>query len=211
MKSETPLGYGLWSFLAAAVACAGAAAGCGGASPLGAEEIESVTGAASSKCPPAAPAPALVVPDGNRIAFSFGAAGVQIYACVAAGEGFAWVLQAPEATLFNPGGQTAGIHYVGPTWEANDGSTVVGARLAAATVDPTAIPWLLLGATANTGSGRMQKVSFIQRFDTTAGKAPPAATCDAGALGQIARADYTATYHFYEPKPGNGGPPASCR
>ncbi|CAN5925593.1 hypothetical protein BH11MYX4_BH11MYX4_06510 [soil metagenome] len=45
----------------------------------------------------------------------------------------------PEATLFGHHGRVAGKHYAGPTWEANDGSTVVGAKYLAHERHPTFI------------------------------------------------------------------------
>ena len=45
-----------------------------------------------------------------------------------------------------------GTHFGGPTWQAKDASTVVGKRVDGVTVDPTAIPWLLLEATSTTGA-----------------------------------------------------------
>ena len=183
------------------------AGGCGG-DPTSPPEGEAwaVSGAVKSqRCPPAPPAPSLAVPSGNRLAFTLDAEGVQIYQCLASGAGLAWTFQAPEATLLNPGGQTAGHHFAGPTWQTNDGSSVVGARVAGATVDPSAIPWLLLSAVSHDGSGRMAKVSFIQRFDTVGGLAPTTG-CDAA--GTVARIDYRATYLFYEPEHGAPqGPP----
>jgi len=192
----------MWTVMAAVVVGI-LAGGCAG-DPAG--EASTVSGAVRARaCPPAPPAPSLAVPSGNRLAFSLDAEGVQIYQCLASGAGLAWTFQAPEATLLNPGGQTAGRHFVGPTWQANDESSVVGTRVAGATVDPSAIPWLLLSAVTHDGSGRMAKVSFIQRFDTVGGLAPTTG-CDAA--GTIARIDYRATYLFYEPEHGAPqGPP----
>ena len=82
-----------------------------------------------------------------------------------------------------------------------DGSTVVGSRLAGVTVDTTAVPWLLLQAIAHTGSGKMAKVSFIQRLNTTGGLAPSADSCSAANLGALVNIDYTADYYFYQPIP----------
>ena len=130
---------------------------------------------ALTSCGPTIP-DAIAVPDGNKLAFRLDAAGVQIYACqTTATGGTAWVFQAPDADLFNRRGRLAGSHYAGPTWEALDGSTVVGARLAGVTVDPTAIPWLLLRAASHAGNGRMAKVSYIQRLSTWAGSPRPSA------------------------------------
>ena len=73
---------------------------------------------------------ALAVPAGNKVAFRAFAAGVQIYEW----SGSAWVFIAPEAALFADAGNhgEVAIHYVGPTWESESGSTVVGARVASA-------------------------------------------------------------------------------
>ncbi len=178
---------------------ASGAVGLMGCGSVAASDSRRITRQAlSTNCPPAVPSPALAVPDGNRLAFSFEAIGVQIYECIAA----KWVFQAPEANLYNNGDQLAGTHYAGPTWEADDGSKVVGAKIAAFTPDPTAIPWLLLRAVSHDGDGRMAKVTFIQRLDTTGGLAPSTG-CDSSSAGAIARVDYTATYFFYEEKDGN--------
>lgn len=155
-----------------------------------------------SSCLPEIPA-ALAVPDGNKLAFVLQAEGVQIYDCKAAADGSAsWVFRAPEADLFGHRGRLAGSHYAGPTWEALDGSTVVASRVAGATVDSSAIPWLLLQAASHTGKGRMSKVTFIQRLSTSGGLAP-AGACE---LGAVAEVDYTADYAFYEAKPKRGAP-----
>jgi hypothetical protein len=79
--------------------------------------------------------------------------------------------------------------YAGPTWEANDGSTVVGARLAGCSPYRGAIPWLRLGATSGPGQGRFARLTFIQRVNTIGGTAP----AEAGAfVGEEARVPYTA-------------------
>lgn len=174
-----------------------ALAGCGGAVS---EEVttakeQSALSAESSHYLPPLPSPALAVPAGNHVAFHYDAIGVQIYACSAVGAGYGWVFQAPDATLYNHGGHAVGKHYAGPTWESNDGSKVVGAKLAAATPDPASIPWLLLGAVSHAGTGKMDGVKYIQRLETAGGIAP-AGGCDASTVGASARVPYTATYYF---------------
>lgn len=144
--------------------------------------------------------PSLNVEEGNQLAFWYDAVGVQIYACQSDSAGkIAWVLQAPDAKLYSCGGHLAGTHYAGPTWQAKDGSKVTATRVNGHQPDPTAIPELLLKAATHEGSGRMAKISFIQRLETTGGIAP-ATGCDSDHLGATARVDYTATYYFYEPK-----------
>jgi Protein of unknown function (DUF3455) len=140
---------------------------------------------------------ALMVPDGNKLAFTLYAEGVQIYDCKTAADGnAAWVFRAPEADLFS-GKHLAGSHYAGPTWEALDASTVVGTRVAGVTVDASAIPWLLLSGTSPATRGRMDDVTYIQRLETVGGIAPSMG-CDATLLGAVAEVEYTAIYAFYE-------------
>ena len=143
---------------------------------------------------PAVP-PSLAVPGGHRLAFVLEAEGAQIYTCAASGGSFAWVFQAPDAKL-TEAGAPAGTHYAGPTWEAPDGSKVVGAKVEAATPDAASIPWLLLRAASHSGSGRMGDVTFVQRIRTSGGNAP-AQGCDANDVGKVVRVPYRATYCFY--------------
>jgi hypothetical protein len=139
---------------------------------------------------------ALAAPAGHELAFELSAEGVQIYACGRVAEAFAWAFQAPEAKLVDSRGQPAGTHYAGPTWEGVDGSKVVGAKVESATPDPTAIPWLLLRAASNAGTGRMADVTFVQRIQTWGGLAP-AAGCGPASAGAVARVPYRAAYCFY--------------
>ena len=146
---------------------------------------------------PELPSPAcdsVNVPDGNRVSVHAYALGVQIYQW----DGAKWVFVAPEAVLYADPcyeGQI-GIHYAGPTWEANDGSKVVGTRLAGCTPNRGAIPWLRLGAASNSGHGRFERVTFIQRVNTIGGTAP----AEPGLfVGDEARVPYTAEYFFYGP------------
>ncbi len=174
-------------FLAAAV-------GCSADVVSNDQEPVSESAEALTKDSPSIPT-ALAVPAGNRLAFRWHAEGVQIYVCTAGASGASWVFKAPDANLYREG-RLVGAHYAGPTWEALDGSTVVGAKLAAATVDPTAVPWLLLKAASHTGTGRMSAVTYVQRLETTGGLAP-AAGCDGTAIGAVANVPYTASYYFY--------------
>jgi hypothetical protein len=165
-----------------------AAAGCAG------------PGAAAGTAAPAA----LAWPAGEVRAFELTARGTQNYACRERADApgqWAWAFIAPEAELFDAAGQPAGKHYAGPTWEAADGSKVVGKVAARADApEPDAIPWLLLQAVEVTGSGTFQGVRGIQRLDTHGGKAP-AAGCDQAAAGQAARIAYTARYAFSRAAP----------
>jgi phosphoglycerol transferase MdoB-like AlkP superfamily enzyme len=79
--------------------------------------------------------------------------GVQIYTCKAKSDDpskLEWTFKAPEADLFNHKGEKIGKHYAGHTWEANDGSKVVGeVKARADEPDASAIPWLLVPSHRN--------------------------------------------------------------
>jgi hypothetical protein len=143
--------------------------------------------AAAGPCTGKIPAE-LAVPAGNALVLALDAAGVQIYECTKG----AWTLKGPEASLLERGRQV-GRHYGGPTWEADDGSKVKGTKVAGASVDATAVPWLLLKGEAS-GSGRLGEVTFVQRVNTSGGQPPPGACT---ATDKPTPVPYTATYCFY--------------
>lgn len=125
------------------------------------------------------------------------ARGVQIYGCARLNETFAWKLTAPEATLTDAAGNPAGRHFAGPSWQAEDGSVVVGEPLVASQAPGGgAIPWTVLRAKDHKGDGRFATVAYVIRSATTGGQAP-AAGCDAAHVGAESRVDYTATYTFF--------------
>ena len=90
------------------------------------------------------------VPAGNVAYLSAHGTGVQVYTCASSGAAFAWSSAVPAATLFNSTGIQIATHFAGPTWQASDGSTVVGHKLQSDSVVPDAIPWLLLSAVSTT-------------------------------------------------------------
>ena len=125
------------------------------------------------------------------------ARGVQIYECRSRAGQPGWDLVAPDADLFRNGGQPFGHHGAGPSWQAEDGSLVVGNVLARADAPVAgAIPWLLLEARSNSGKGALAGVARIRRVNTTGGVAPVAG-CDAQSRGQQVRVPYTADYVLY--------------
>ena len=152
--------------------------------------------------PPEAPE-ALRPPADQVLALEVLATGVQIYECAASQDQptrFEWVFKAPEAELFDRAGQKVGKHYAGPTWESTDGSAVVGELKARdAGPDPSAIPWLLLSAKSNSGTGVFSQIKSIQRLQTVEGK-PPSAPCGRDNAQQVVRVPYKATYYFYAAK-----------
>jgi hypothetical protein len=123
--------------------------------------------------------------------------GAQIYSCTAAGSGYAWRLKAPDAKLMDATGTIVGHHFAGPSWQANDGSKVVGDPLvASASPQSTAIPWLVLAAKSHTGPDIFSDVAYVVRSDTVGGL-PPATGCDKAHIGGEARVNYHATYTFF--------------
>jgi hypothetical protein len=132
----------------------------------------------------------IAVPEGNKVHFHGFGVGVQIYTW----DGASWGRAVPEATLFDGNGVVV-HHFAGPTWESNSDSSVVGALDAPPlTVDEDAIPWLRLKAVNPEGPGIFASTTFIQRVNTTGGKAPLA---DGVEVGQVAAVPYTADYFFY--------------
>ena len=114
---------------------------------------------------------------------------------------YAWTFEAPEADLSDGSGSPIGRHYAGPTWDAADGSSVVGTLKAKDDgPDPTAVPWLLLAAKSNSGEGVFSNVQYIQRLYTSGGKAP-AEGCDLAHAGAETSVPYKASYYFYSPIP----------
>jgi hypothetical protein len=146
----------------------------------------------------------LKVPPAQVLLLDSQASGVQIYVCRASKDDpalFAWVFTAPEAQLFNGAGKVIARHYAGPTWEANDGSKVIGEVVARDDgSDPGAIPWLLLSAKSTAGTGILSRTQFIQRLRTSGGRAP-AQSCNQSRVGAKARVPYSADYKFYAGEP----------
>ncbi len=128
------------------------------------------------------------------------AKGVQIYECRAgkdqAGE-YEWAFVAPEADLFDAGGNRIGRHYAGPHWESADGSKILGtAKERADAPAGDAIPWLLLAAKSVGPEGSFGKVTSVQRVNTVGGVAPKGSCLQAEA-GMRVHVGYTADYHFF--------------
>ena len=165
--------------------------------------------AACAAPPPKPVAPTVVIPGslavpGKQVLVrTLWADGVQIYECRKAADGSfpEWVFVAPEARLADANGTPVGRHYAGPTWEANDGSKVVGAVKAKTDANnPHAIPWLLLETHSTGGPGLFSKVTAIQRVATVGGVAPETG-CGTATVGRQERVPYSAQYAQYVPAP----------
>jgi hypothetical protein len=140
----------------------------------------------------------LAVPEGNKPYLVGHAVGVQIYGC----NGTSWALIAPRADLYADNGKFIASHFAGPSWQAKDGSKVVGRRAAdPVTVDPTAIPWLLIeptSVTAGLDGDRLAGTTYIQRIATTGGLPPATSECGPANAGEQREVPYTADYVFWK-------------
>ena len=145
------------------------------------------TGAFAEEPPVAAPA-------GAALRLEARAKGVQIYTCIKVGDNDRWLFSAPEAALFDAAGRQIGTHFAGPTWQATDGSRIVGEAVAQApSPRPNAVAWLLLRVKSHEGRGVLSDVNLVRRIDTEGGTAP-ITPCN----GTPARVPYTARYLFYK-------------
>lgn len=154
--------------------------------------------AATSAAPPAPSVPAqLAVPTGQVLLLKVLASGVQNYACSEGKSGLEWSFKGPQAELTDEAGHAIGKHYAGPTWEASDGSKVVGRLVSSVDSESRdAIPQLLLVSTQNSGNGVFANVKNIQRLHTTGGL-PPKERCQPDQLGRLVQSPYKASYYFY--------------
>ena len=139
-------------------------------------------------------------PANEQLLFRLHAKGDQVYVCKGEAGQLAWTLKAPDAKLFDQDGKEFGKHFAGPSWEANDGSRVMGKAVAnAPSPDADSIPWLLVNIVSHEGSGVLSRATTIQRINTKGGKAPVSG-CDTAHSGGEVRVPYSADYLFYAPK-----------
>ncbi len=146
----------------------------------------------------------LKVPLGNVLLLQAYGKGVQKYTCIASATGPKFSPPVPHAILLKDDrdeGDLVAIHFGGPTWEALDGSSVVGDKdivQSAPAPDPDGVPWLLLNAKSHGGNGVLSRVTYIQRLYTDEGKAPEGG-CDRAHVQAEVLVEYSAQYFFYGP------------
>ena len=158
----------------------------------------SLSGLALSFCLLPLSATIAQVPDsiataGETLVATIHAEGAQVYECKADASGkLAWQFREPIATLLVDG-KTVGRHYAGPNWELADGSAVV-AKVAGRAPGATAkdIPLLKLEVTSQRGTGRLAKVTTIQRLNTKGGVGE--GLCESA--GDFLSVPYSAVYTF---------------
>jgi hypothetical protein len=172
------------------------------------------TAHAQTVIPPVVPAD-LEVETGNEPFLVGHAVGTQNYVCQPTGRlgHVGWVLFTPEATLFGERSDQLTTHFFSPnpdedarvvraTWESSLDTSMVWAKaIATATVDSTAIPWVLLQAVGNqegpTGGTTLSITTFVQRVQTEGGVAPATDCEQLTDVGRKAFSPYTADYFFY--------------
>ena len=177
--------------------------------------------------PPPTPAN-ITVKAGNEPFLVGHAAGTQNYVCLPSGNGVAFVLFTPEATLFSDEGKQLITHFFGPNpeetntnpavvatgtiraaWQHSRDSSAVWGQVKpgnsstdSAFVAPNAIAWLLVTAVGNqtgpTGGDTLAKTTFIQRLNTAGGVAPSTGCASSADIGRLAFVPYTADYFFYK-------------
>ena len=145
----------------------------------------------------------IAAPQNQRLELVLAAVGAQSYRCdskVDAPGRPDWVMQETEARLRDVGGTYFGRHFAGTTWEANDGSKVVGiVQASVAAPGRTGIPWLRFGAKSSGGAGLLANVNTVLLVSTVGGL-PPGGGCTELDRGRILRVDYNADYYFYVPR-----------
>ena len=163
--------------------------------------VRAADGSGNDNRAPEVPAE-ITVPTGNKVHFHGFGVGFQVYTW----NGTSWGNAVPDAVLFNGDNAVVALHFgvfdangsfVGPAWQSNSGSEVVGKLPPAAVImDTNAIPWLRLKAVEDLthGPGIFAETTYIQRVNTTGGKAP---STNGAFVGQVARSPYTADYFFY--------------
>lgn len=156
--------------------------------------------ALAAQVPPPRVPENLQPPNTQAVLLKATGSGRQIYGCQAipGNRGkFEWALEKPQADLLDEHGKMVGRHYEGPTWEATDGSKVIGVvQQQAKAQHENDVPWLLLKAKTTRGAGRFGRVTYIQRVNTVGGAAP-AGGCDSSHVGKEVAIEYQADYYFY--------------
>nr|WP_242468159.1 DUF3455 domain-containing protein [Burkholderia plantarii] len=162
-----------------------------GAASLALGACAMVPGAA----PAAAPGAAIEAPEGARV-MTLNASGVQIYTCeFDAQHRLQWVFKQPRAVLYDDSGREVLRHGAGPSWQAGDGSRIVGqVRAQQPSATPGSIPQLLLLTHGTGAAGLLAEVRYVQRIHTVGGAAPAAPCAGEHQSGSV---PYLAQYVFY--------------
>ena len=107
-----------------------------------------------------------------------------------------WVPTGPIADSYSDSNYQGkvGTHHGGPTWISNSGGLVIGKKEYECSADPNSIAWLRLRADEVDGPGMFSDTTFIQRLNTSDGKAP---VVPGSYDGEPVSVPYTAEFFFY--------------
>ena len=147
------------------------------------------------------------------------AVGTQDFVCLPAAtpSGVAWSSPSrPQATLFDDHDRQTLTHFLSPnpdeggtlraTWQHSGDTSSVWAMPVEQSddsdyVEPGAIPWLLLQVVGSEpgpkGGGALARTKYIQRVNTSGGKAPATGCTQIGEAGTRRFVPYSADYLFY--------------
>jgi Protein of unknown function (DUF3455) len=141
----------------------------------------------------AAELPATIAAAGETTVLTVHAVGQQLYDCKPGADGkLVWSFNSPQATL-TVDGKVVGHHGAGPSWELDDGSSIVGKAVGNAPgAKADDIPWLKLEVVSHNGSGKLSDVTTVQRINTVGGVLKD--TCDRQGAGR--GMPYSADYVF---------------
>jgi len=130
--------------------------------------------------------------------FALAATGVQIFRCEPDKDGYHWVFRLPEAELRDGRGQVVAHHGANYSFEHVDGSRLIGTIVGYDSAPGgDAVHWLLL-RTQSYGAGEFEKVTYVQRVDTSGGIPPE--QCSADQVNEILRVPFSAKFVFYRPR-----------
>ncbi|AIG00986.1 Protein of uncharacterised function (DUF3455) [Pseudomonas fluorescens] len=143
------------------------------------------------------------VPDGHKVTMETTGVGEITYECRdkanATGQ-TEWAFVGPKAVLNDRSGKQVGTYFGPPaTWQAQDGSKVIGTQLAVAPSSAGNLPYQLVKANPAEGQGAMSGVSYIQRVALKGGVAP-GTECSPANKGQQEVVKYQADYIFWVAK-----------
>jgi hypothetical protein len=210
-------GFPAWRLPSAMAALALAACAAGPSAPSApgrpAEPAVAPAAPAAAPVPSAPPPPALEAPARPSLGLfsqirapgevepvlELAATGVQIFRCESdPKQGVHWQFRLPEAELRDARGQVVVHHGANYSFEHIDGSRLIGTIVGNdAAPGDNAVRWLLL-RTQFYGQGELDKVTYVQRVDTSGGMPPP--QCSAEQVNQILRVPFSAKFIFYRPR-----------
>jgi Protein of unknown function (DUF3455) len=137
------------------------------------------------------PLPATIAAPGETAVLTVHAVGMQYYDCKAGADGkLVWTFNSPQATL-TVDGKVVGHHNAGPTWELDDGSSIVGKAAGNAPgKNADDIPWLKLEVVSRNGNGKLTDITTVQRINTVGGVLKDSCDRPGAGRGMPYAADY---------------------